>query len=171
MERSNRSRLALGLILILLGAWFLAIQVFPQLQAWVNITLSWPFIIIGVGILILLIGLLTNVPSMAIPASVISGVGSLLYWQNTTGNWESWAYTWTLIPGFVGVGILIAGLLGDPEMRDLRAGLRLILISAILFFVFGSFLGGFTILGPYWPVLLIIAGLFVLLTNLARKRQ
>ncbi len=169
MAQSHRSRLAVGLLLIIIGAWFLAAQVFPGLQSWINQSFAWPMIIVGVGGALLVIGLLTGAPSMAIPATIVAGIGGLLYWQNATGNWESWAYTWTLIPGFVGVGTVIAGLFGDQPSRSVRGGLSLILTSLVLFLIFGAFLGGLTWLGPYWPVILIGVGVLFLILALARR--
>ena len=71
MNSRRRSGLAGGLVLILLGAWFLIAQRVPGLQAW----FSWPWIIIGVGLLLLIVGLVTGVPGMAVPAGafVING--------------------------------------------------------------------------------------------------
>jgi hypothetical protein len=159
MDHRRRSNLAVGLVLILLGALFLAVQWVPGLQAW----FSWPLIIAGIGGILLIIGLLTGVPAMAVPACIVGGIGGLLYWQNATGNWESWAYVWTLIPGFVGVGIVLSGLLGGETRQAVRGGVWLILISLVLFAVFGSFFGALGLVGRYWPVLLIVAGLALLL--------
>lgn len=123
MEYKNRASVTAGLILILIGAWFLALQLIPGLRVWVNLALSWPLIIIGVGVALLIIGLLTGAAGMAIPACIVGGIGGLLYWQNATGHWESWAYAWTLIPGFVGVGIVLTGLMrGQAGRRLLRGG-------------------------------------------------
>jgi hypothetical protein len=166
MNRRRRSSLAGGLVLILLGAWFLVAQWVPGLQVW----LSWPLIIVGVGALLLIIGLLTGVPAMAVPACIVGGIGGLLYWQNATQNWESWAYAWVLIPGFVGVGIVLSGLLGGEARQSVRGGGWLILISLVLFTVFGSLFGAPGLLGPYWPVLLILLGLLVLVRPLFRSR-
>jgi len=166
MNRTRRSGLAGGLILILLGAWFLAVQFVPGLQAW----FSWPWIIIGVGVVMLLIGLLSGVPDLAVPACIIGGIGGLLYWQNATGNWDSWSYAWSLIPGFVGVGVILSGLFGGKVLKSLREGGNLILISLILFVIFAAFLGGPNLLGDYWPVLLILLGLWTLIQSLFRSR-
>ena len=89
MNRKRRSGLAGGILLILLGVWFLAVQLVPGLGLWIATTMSWPFWIIGVGLLLVVIGLLTATPSMAIPACIVGGIGGILYWQNLTGNWES----------------------------------------------------------------------------------
>lgn len=168
MEQRARSSLAAGLVLILLGLWFLAMQFVPGLQAYP--AFSWPLIIVGVGVILLVIGLLTGVPSMAVPACIVGGIGGLLYWQNATGNWESWAYAWTLIPGFVGVGTVLAGLLGGESRQAVRGGAWLILISLVLFTVFGSFFGALGLVGPYWPILLIVLGLLIFAQSLFRSR-
>jgi hypothetical protein len=170
MDRRRRSNLVAGLLLILLGVWFMAVQFVPELRAWMDIEYAWPLIIVGVGVLLLVVGLLTGAPAMAVPACIVGGIGGLLYWQNATGNWESWAYMWTLIPGFVGVGVVLSALLGGETRQTLSGGAWLILISLVLFAVFGSFLGGLGLLGPYWPVLLIALGLLALLRPLLRSR-
>ena len=170
MDSRQRSRLAGGLILVLLGVWFLLLQIVPGLQAWVNSSLGWPLIVIAAGLLLLLLGLLLGVPAIAIPACILAGIGGLLSWQNATGNWASWAYAWTLIPGFVGVGIILSGLLERRVGRSLQAGAWVILISLILFLIFGSFLGGQALIGPYWPVVLVVLGVLLLLRAFVRFR-
>ena len=167
MRKSQRSNLASGLALILIGAVFLVVQFVPGLHIWV----SWPLIIVGVGVLLLVIGLLTGVPGMAVPACVVGGIGGLLYWQNATGNWESWAYAWALIPGFAGVGEILSGLLGGDLRRSLVPGGWLILISLILFAIFGSFFGAIGVLGTYWPVLIIALGVLSLIRPLLSRRE
>jgi hypothetical protein len=168
MEHRARSSLAAGLVLVLLGVWFLVIQFVPGLQTYP--AFSWPLIIVGVGVVLLVIGLLTGVPDMAVPACIVGGIGGLLYWQNATGNWESWAYAWTLIPGFVGVGIVLAGLLGGESRQAGRGGAWLILISLLLFAAFGSFFGALGLVGPYWPLLLIALGVLIFVRSLFRFR-
>jgi hypothetical protein len=98
----------------------------------------------------------------------VAGIGGLLFWQNATGNWDSWAYVWTFIPGFVGIGVIITALLGEGGKAGMRSGGWLLLISLILYAVFGSFFGA-GILGVYWPVLLIILGLWILLQPIIRR--
>lgn len=170
MARRTRTSVIGGSLLILLGLFFLALQMMPERLAWLRIEMSWPLIVVGVGLFLLVFGLLVGAPGMAVPASVVAGIGALLYWQNATGNWESWSYAWALIPGFVGVGVILNGLLGGEKMRDsLEGGFWLILISLVLFAIFGSFLGGLTLFGSYWPVLLIVLGLVVLVRSFLRR--
>ena len=168
MKSGRRTSLAGGLVLILLGALLLVVQIVPGLQRWFD----WPLVIVGVGVFLLVIGLLTGVPGMAVPACIVGGIGGILYWQNATGNWESWSYVWALIPGFVGVGVILSGLLSGEFRKGLREGGQAILVSVILFLVFGSFFGalGLGPLGDYWPVLLILLGLIALFRGLFRRR-
>ena len=169
MESRNRTRLIGGLLLILLGGWLLAIRLVPSLEWWMEVFTDWPVTVIGVGILLLVFGLLVNAPGMAVPACIVGGIGGILLYQNRTGDWASWSYIWALIPGFVGVGVMLSGLLEGRFRNEVSGGLWLIFISAILFGIFGAFLGGFTILGNYWPVLLILLGLWIIVKAALRR--
>jgi hypothetical protein len=170
MDRRNRSRFFIGIILILLGICFLFVQLVPGLSNLVRIELSWPVIVIGVGIFLFLFGLLANEPGMSVPACVVGGIGCILYWQNLTNNWESWAYVWTLIPGFVGVGILISGIWEGQFRSSRSSGSSLLVISLIMFLIFGSLFGHLPF-GDYWPVLIILLGLWLFIRTLFRTRR
>src|SRR5258706_10932609 len=169
--RQNRSNLFLGLLLILIGAWMVVTRQVPGVQAWLNHNFSWPMWVIGAGALLFLTGLFTGAPGMAIPASIVAGVGGILYFQEMHNNYASWSYMWTLIPGFVGVGTILVGLLGENTRHNLSRGLRLLIISAVLFLAFGTFLGGLTILWQYGaPILIILLGVFILARGFLRGR-
>ncbi len=169
MDTSRKSAITGGVVLILLGLIFLVGQMFPELRSWIT-TFSWPLIIVGVGALLLVIGLLTGVPGLAVPACIVGGIGGLLYWQNRTGDWASWAYAWALIPGFAGLGTILMGLLSGKG-KDVRDGANTVLVSLILFAIFGSFLGAPWQIGRYWPVLLILLGLINLVQYFVRSRR
>jgi len=173
--RQNRTNLFLGILLILIGAWLVITRQVPAIQNWLDDNFAWPMWTIGAGLLVFLIGLLTGTPGMAIPASIIIGIGGILYYQNATDNYGSWAYLWTLIPGFVGVGMILAGLLGENTRRNLSRGLNLIVISAVLFLVFATFFGGISILGDLGdygvPLVLILLGLYILTRGFLRGRS
>jgi len=170
MDRKNRSQLGLGIILILLGGWFIAQKTIPGLQEWMTQFSAWPFTVIGAGAIILLIGLIIGSPGLAVPASIVAGIGGILYYQNATQDWSSWSYMWALIPGFVGVGTILMGLLGENTRQNLRHGMNLLVISAVLFLVFSAFLGGWQLLGNFGPaILLILLGLWVLGNGIFRS--
>jgi hypothetical protein len=165
----NRSQLTLGVILILLGIWFLAQRQFPALNQFMHIYLNWPLDVVAAGILIFLLGLLLNAPGMAIPACIVAGIGGILYYQNLANDYVSWNFMWTLIPGFVGVGEIISGVLGERNYKT-RNGANLIVTSLIMFVVFAAIFGRLSILGPYGPaILLILVGVWFLVRGVWHK--
>jgi hypothetical protein len=124
---------------------------------------------IGAGLLIFLIGLLTGAPGMSVPASIVAGIGGILYYQYVTDDYGSWSYMWTLIPGFVGVGTVLTGLLGENTRYNLSRGLNLVVISVVMFLVFATFFGGISILGDYGvAVVLILLGVYILIRGFVR---
>lgn len=168
--RRERSSLILGILLILFGGWLVVTRQVPAVQNWLDDNFTWPMWTIGAGLLVLLIGLITGAPGMAVPASIIAGIGGILFYQNETGEFGSWAYMWTLIPGFVGIGTMLAGLLGEDTRANIARGLNLVAISTVLFLVFGSFFGGLDILGEYGAaILLIVLGVYVLARGFVRR--
>jgi hypothetical protein len=168
--RQNRSTLILGILLIAIGAWLVISRQVPVVQEWLDNNFAWPMYTIGAGLLIFLLGLLTGAPGMAIPASIVAGIGGILYYQYLNDDYGSWSYMWTLIPGFVGVGTILAGLLGEHTRHNLARGLNLLVTSSILFLIFGAFFGGLSILGPNGPAILLIAlGLYILIRGFVRN--
>ncbi|MCI0549514.1 MAG: hypothetical protein L0287_01020 [Anaerolineae bacterium] len=168
--RQNRTNLVLGILLILIGGWLVVTRQVPAVQDWIDNNFTWPMWTIGAGLLVLLIGLITGAPGMAVPASIIAGIGGILYYQNATDDFSSWSYMWALIPGFVGVGTILAGLLGENTRANLARGVNLLVTSAVLFLVFATFFGGLNILGEYGAaIILIVLGLYVLARGFARS--
>jgi hypothetical protein len=168
-KMKTRSNIATALVLIGVGAWFLAIEMSPAVKAFAYGSATWPLPIIGIGAGLALIGLLTWTPGTFIPACIVAGIGGLLYYQNTTGDWESWSYAWALIPGFVGVGIILAGLL-DRKRGAIAGGGWTLFSSLVLLAIFGSFLGGWWVVTRYWPALVILLGLLILGQGIFRRR-
>jgi len=172
MSKARRSDLIFGIILLLIGGWFLAAQfkLVPGLDRLMNIQYQWPLLIIGIGVFLFLLGLLVRAPGLSVPACIVAGIGGLLYWSNTVGHWGDWSYLWTLIPGFVGVGVILSTLLGGGERRGYREGLRLLLISAILFIIFLMLTSSQGYFIKYWPVLVILAGIWIIIQTAFRKK-
>jgi hypothetical protein len=162
----NRRGIVFGVLIILLGAFLLVTQYFPDVFG----TISWPFIVIGVGAIFLLAALFTRTGGLAVPGVIIAGIGGILYYQNLSGNWLSWTYSWTLIPGFVGIGVILAGLLSRDHPHFETGGLVLMVISAIGFLAFGGAFGLGWDISQYWPLLLIAAGVIVLFSALLRRK-
>lgn len=175
MGKRNRTQLVLGLILILVAGWLIATRINPDLAKIIALpAFAWPMWVIFAGLILLVIGLLVGAPGMAVPACIVAGIGGILYYQNATGRWDSWSYMWTLIPGFVGIGSILAGLLGEDTKQSIRHGLNSLLISVILFIIFGTFFHAWTIFGSYStyvPIaLLFLAGLWLILRGVLRRK-
>jgi multisubunit Na+/H+ antiporter MnhC subunit len=95
----------------------------------------------------------------------------MMFIQNLTGYWQSWAYSWTIILVLVGLGIFIMGLYTEDLQRR-QAGLRVMKVGAILFIIFGGFfeliLNAFR---PYgiqqylFPVLLVALGIYLVVVR------
>ncbi|HBF40967.1 MAG TPA: hypothetical protein DDW19_04110 [Anaerolineaceae bacterium] len=169
MNSNSRSALIVGIVLTLAGLFFIAAQAIPGLQDLVNAQTSWVLVIEAAALLLLILGIVLGTPEMAVPATIAAGIGGILFYQVTTENWTSWSYLWTLIPGFAGVGMLISALLGARERFPWRSSFDTIGTSLILFAIFGAIFGGFKMLGPYWPLLLVAAGVLLAIRQLVRQ--
>ncbi|MCX6055871.1 MAG: hypothetical protein NTZ74_13350 [Chloroflexi bacterium] len=168
MKGSQRSSLTIGIILVLVGSFFILTNLVPELKLLLNFEYSWPMILFAVAVGLLILGLIVGAPGMAIPATIVGGIGGILYYQNFTGNWESWSYLWTLIPGFSGLGMILAFALGARKKVSIPSALDTIGTSLVLFVIFGAFFGAFKVLGPYWPLLLVAAGVLIGLRTLLK---
>jgi len=173
MNKSQRKNITSGILLILLGLAFLAVQLVPGVRAWIDDQYAWPMNVMLVALGLIVIGILTGEADMLVPASIVGGIGGILYLQNSgVLTWESWAYVWTLIPGFVGLGIFLAGLI-QWKKSQIFEGLQTMLVSAVLFLVFGSLIGdafGYFPFSAYLPVLLIALGLFLFIRALVNRK-
>lgn len=159
------SSIVAGIILIAVGAFFLALPLFPNIAGFVNISLQWPLIIVAVGFLFI-VGALAGAPGLAIPGSIIAGTGGILYYQNITGAWWTWSFLWTLYPGMVGIGIVISETLQGHGRDGVRSGSRLIIFSLILFLIFGFITGAGLTTGIFLALMLIALGIWVLVRTL-----
>lgn len=172
MSKRQRTQLILGILLILFAGW-LILSKFLNIQ--INYVFSWPVWVILSGAFIFLIGLLVGAPGMAVPACIVSGIGGILYYQNMSEQWNSWSYLWTLIPGFVGIGILLSALLEGRLRQEAGDSLNILVVSAILFTIFGTMFGGWALFGEfsdYAPIaLLFLLGLWLLVRGIFHRRS
>jgi hypothetical protein len=169
-SRRNTGSLVGGSLLIIFGLLALLGKLFQNFNFW---NTFWPFIIIGVGLLFF-VGMFAggkSVSGLAIPGSIITTIGLMLFYQNITNHWESWSYGWTVILMAVGAGIFIMGAWGQNESQR-AAGLRVLRIGLILFIIFGAFFELiFTAGMPFglrsivFPAALILLGLYLILAR------
>ncbi len=173
MNASQRKSITSGILLVLIGLAFLAVQLIPSIRIWIEGQYAWPMNVILVALGLVVIGALTGEADMLVPASIVGGIGSILYLQNSgILTWESWAYAWTLIPGFVGLGVFLSGVIKWKKKQAFE-GLQTMLVSAVLFLVFGSLIGdafGYFPFSTYLPILLIALGIFLFIRALVNRK-
>lgn len=155
---NNRHNIVLGSIFVLIGLMFLSTN-FWEFD-WEQL---WPLfmMVAGMGFLV---GYFTNRNNygLLMPATLMLLYGSLFLYCALT-DWNNMEYLW---PTFVlgpGLGLLMMYVGGRRESGLLIPSSILVGLSAIFFVVFGPFQD----YARYWPVLLILAGLAMLL----RRRE
>ena len=135
MKKNNQGAIVSGLILIFMGVVFLAAQFFPDLFIRVDFATLWPIIPLGVGICLFFGGLLGSA-ELLVPGTIVSGVGTILYYQNSTNNWDHWQL-WLLVPVFVGVGTILSMLrAGKGVNKAFKAGTAPLIIGIVLYAIF-----------------------------------
>ena len=170
-NRSHAAPLVGGTLLIAFGLLSLASQLFRNVVQW---SYLWPLTVVLFGGLFFAGMFLggRQVSGLAVPGTIITGIGLMLLYQNLTSQWESWAYSWTLIVVFVGLGIYAMGAYGRDEGQK-HAGGRVMRIGVILFVVFGAFFEmifsmdrTFGFRGLLFPSLLIVVGIYLIVRRL-----
>ncbi len=169
-SQRNTGSLVGGALLIIFGILALLGKLFQNYDFWGTF---WPFFVIGAGLLFF-VGMFAggrSVSGLAIPGTIITTIGLMLFYQNITNHWESWSYGWTVILMAVGVGIFIMGVWGQSATQR-AAGLRTLRIGVILFIIFGAFFELIFTSGEslglrsiIFPVGLILLGLYLVLTR------
>ena len=169
-SKRNIGSLVGGSLLIFFGILALVGKVFQTFNFW---EILWPFFIIGIGALFF-VGMFAggrSVSGLAIPGSIITTIGLMLFYQNITDHWESWAYGWTVILMSVGLGIFIMGKYGQNESQR-SAGLRVLRLGLIMFVIFGAFFEliftsgmSFGLRSIIFPASLILLGLYLVLSR------
>jgi hypothetical protein len=170
----NTGALIGGTALVAIGIISLLSQVFSGFNFWGFI---WPFFVIGVGAMFY-IGMFAggkSVSGLAVPATIITAIGLILFYQNVSGHWESWSYAWTVILFAVGLGIYIMGTFGGDE-GQCTSGKGIMKVGAIMFIIFGGFFemifsagSRFGLRQIIFPAGLILLGLYLIFNRFTRK--
>ena len=165
-SQRNTGSLVGGSLLIIFGVLAMLGKIFQNYDFWGTF---WPFFIIGIGLLFF-VGMFAggrSVSGLAIPGTIITTIGLMLFYQNITNHWESWSYGWTVILMAVGLGIFIMGIWGQNTTQR-AAGLRVLRIGLIMFVIFGAFFEliftsgmSFGLRSIIFPVGLILLGLYL----------
>lgn len=165
----DRGSLYIALLLITMGALFLAFQLVPGL----TVGAAWPVIFLFIAGGFFLPAVLwpaqrSGLAGLYIPGAIMLTLGVIFLYNVITRDWASWAYAWLLIPGGVGLGLWMASAVGRWGPAVASVGVVMLLICVALFSIFGALFGG-PILKAAGPIVIIGAGLFLLLRSLRRS--
>lgn len=154
----DRKTVLFGVTLIVLGLLFLAINF--SSYGWEQF---WPVVILAGG-LAFLAAYLTDRRNYGflMPATILLVYGTLFLGCSLT-NWDYMEEWWPTFIAGPGLGLLAMYFGGKREIGLLVPASILIGIASIFFFVFGPL----QTYERYWPILLILAGLALLL----RRRE
>jgi hypothetical protein len=167
-----------------IGIVFVVIGIFALLVVLTGTDLTqygWPLFIIIPGLTLLVVGFVSVGAGATIPGGILSVLGVVLAYCNSTSDWPFLAYGWALVtPGGVGLGVYLQAL-RDRDQQALHTGRTLMFIGLMIFLigfvVFESILGisGRDYFGPIGkaalPVLLIVVGVILLVRSIQRSRQ
>ena len=170
------SSVALGVMLVVVGLFFLIVRVFDIDLS----TYGWPLFIIIPGLTLIVVGFVSLGTGALIPGGIITMTGLILAYQSSSGDWAAWAYAWPLVAPFgVGVGIYLQGL-RDRNVRLLKQGRTLMFIALLIFmigFVLFETILNISGIDYGWfgkaalPALLIVIGAVLLMRSVQSSRQ
>ncbi len=123
-------RVVVGLLLIVLGAFALLGGIFD----FDIFSITWPLFIVIPGLVMFAVAAVNpRSHTLAVPGSIVTTTGLLLWVQQVFDIYATWAYAWALIaPMAVGFGIWFSGRLSNDE-KARSTGIRLMAIGGILF--------------------------------------
>jgi hypothetical protein len=175
--RGGGSTAALGIVLVVVGLFALLIVL-----SGVDLTANgWPLFIILPGLTLLVVGFISFGAVATVPGGIVTMLGLVLAYSNSTGDWPAWAYAWALvIPGGIGLGVYLQAL-RDHDQAALRSGRNMLFVALMIFLigfvVFESILGvsGRDYFGNVGkaalPALLIIVGVILLVRSIQAGRR
>jgi hypothetical protein len=148
----NRGALYMGLLLLGFGSFFMLATLTQGIRGFLGRFLGydglWPMLIILAGAAFLLPIAIwwdkrASVAGLVVPGVIITFNGLMLFVQNWTGAWRSWAYAWALEPVAVGASLWALYTLLGQRPRELRLAAGIVAgVGAVLFVLFASLFGG-----------------------------
>jgi hypothetical protein len=163
-------------VLVVVGLFALGVVLFG-----IDLTqYGWPLFVIIPGLTLLVVGFLGGGQGASIPGGIVTMLGLLLAYSNSTGDWPSWAFAWSLIVPFgVGLGMYLQAL-RDRDAVALRRARTLMFVGALIFMIgfvlFESILGisdmDYGVFGKAaLPGLLVVIGIILLVRSIQRSRR
>ena len=166
----NKGSLYVGTMLILFGIVFLLIEGAGRTLRPLGIALGWhnlwPLLLLLAGLafwlpLVFWWERRAHLSGLAVPGSLLTINGLILFYTSLTGRWGDWAFLWALEPMALGFSFLVLYYLTDRPKGLGVVGAAFVGVGAFFFLIFASAFGG--LVGLIGPLLLIILGLVLLM--------
>jgi len=171
MSRMDRGSLAAALFLISLGATFLVVNLIPGL----TFARTWPVIFLVLSAAFFLPALIAQearrgLAALAIPGSIFLVLGLVFLYNTLSNDWAAWAYAWILLPASVGLGLMLASIIGGWERTAGEVGVWLMVLNGAAFGLFATLFGP-PLLKAIGAGALILGGLLMLLRAFRRGTE
>ena len=159
MEMKNRNNMAAGLGLIALGALFLLVQMFENIDFGL-------LILPAMGVIFLAWGLGSRQVGLLVPGGILSGIGIALIltenvYTNLDGDTEGGIFVLAIAAGFILVWLLGTLVLRQPSSWALIPG-GIMAVIGVALMIGGKALEALELVNYIWPLALIIGGLVIL---------
>lgn len=158
LSKQARSNQALGLLLMLIGAFFLALNL-----GWLSLSQSgiWPFFIIAPGLLLMVLAISTSARNSILPGVILTGVG--LFFLLRQWGLLPWSMDllWPVFPGIVGIAFIATYQVAGRDKGLLLPAFILLTIALVFLAINFNLLNRRYL--EFWPVLLILAGVYLLI--------
>lgn len=167
--KTNRGSLIAGIGLIVLGALFIAFNLIPK----ITIRETWPIVFFVIAFAFCLPALAwpeskRGLAALFIPGAIFFVLGAIFLFNTLSHNWAVWAFAWILVPASVGLGLMLAGKIGQWNNNVGLVGTWMALISVVIFAVFAALFGAMVVKFIGAGVLLAL-GLVLLIRSIVKK--
>jgi len=169
MNESKRGTMVTGVILVLLGGVFFALNLIPGIDA----SKTWPLILVVAGIGFCLPAFIwpnskAALAGLFIPGCILVVLGGIFLFNTLTNIWNIWAIAWILIPGSVGLGLICGAWAGNWDKSVRQVGLWMTILSLAIFALFASMFGNIVVKGIGAGVL-VVTGIVLLIRSFIKK--
>jgi len=105
-----------------------------------------------------------------IPGSILAALGLVFTYNTLSGDWGSWLFAWTWIPGGVGLGLMLGARVGGWSDVVFSVGAWMLGVNAAIFAALATFFGtpALSIVGS---VIFIVGGFTLVLATLLKPKQ
>ena len=171
MKSKNSGSIIAGIGLVLIGALFIILNLFPN----ITISKTWPVIFLVIAFALFLPGLAwpesrKGLAALYIPGTIMLVLGLIFLYCTFTGFWAAWAFAWILVPASVGLGMVLAAWAGGWQHGVYLVGIWIALISLAVFAVFAALFGNI-VLKYVGAGIMVVMGILMLVRPFLKKPE